>query len=397
MPAALGMGVRYLYIGRSLRYAGMMAGFKFNFDLQEDERRDVQETSSELLVKPEHPVSHCPSRREPIKWYHHVMVDHVHRSHTSYAVPGTDLVLKYVTADVIKSIGVPSITQKTKDSLKITSARDPEIAHAQCETALATNGADSITDSFRHLLELSDSSHTDLIPGVYEGGMKTWECAYDLVDYLAEVKFDLTGIKVLELGCGTGLPSIYALMKGARSISLQDYNPEVINFITIPSVLLNFSSNVTNGNCSSHEAVSLIHSESDPSMSNLKCISLVQERTSFFSGDWMQFTDLFLCKDSDDPAPRCQFDLILTSETIYTEACQSSLLSVMKSLLEPVNGCVLVAAKTYYFGVGGTSGNFEQLVISDGYFSIERVRTVDCAVPRVILRLRANRSAQLSM
>ena len=26
---------------------------------------------------------------------------------------------------------------------------------------------------------------SDLVPGVYEGGLKTWECALDLVDYLA--------------------------------------------------------------------------------------------------------------------------------------------------------------------------------------------------------------------
>jgi len=27
---------------------------------------------------------------------------------------------------------------------------------------------------------------TDIIPGVYEGGLKTWECSIDLVKYLSE-------------------------------------------------------------------------------------------------------------------------------------------------------------------------------------------------------------------
>lgn len=42
---------------------------------------------------------------------------------------------------------------------------------------------------------------SDLVPGVYEGGMKTWECSLDLVDYLhASLKDgDLEGKRVLEV------------------------------------------------------------------------------------------------------------------------------------------------------------------------------------------------------
>jgi len=29
---------------------------------------------------------------------------------------------------------------------------------------------------------------SDLIPGVYEGGLKTWECSLDLVDYLDSLR-----------------------------------------------------------------------------------------------------------------------------------------------------------------------------------------------------------------
>jgi protein-histidine N-methyltransferase len=46
--------------------------------------------------------------------------------------------------------------------------------------------------------ELNDDNHTnkdinfidapsDLIPGVYEGGLKTWECSIDLAAYLASL------------------------------------------------------------------------------------------------------------------------------------------------------------------------------------------------------------------
>ena len=39
----------------------------------------------------------------------------------------------------------------------------------------------------------------DLVPGVYEGGLKTWECALDLAAYLDR---DVRGLRVLEVSVG---------------------------------------------------------------------------------------------------------------------------------------------------------------------------------------------------
>jgi len=39
----------------------------------------------------------------------------------------------------------------------------------------------------RKALEFLDAP-SDLVPGVYEGGLKTWECSLDLVDYLDGLK-----------------------------------------------------------------------------------------------------------------------------------------------------------------------------------------------------------------
>ncbi|OPJ77093.1 hypothetical protein AV530_007504 [Patagioenas fasciata monilis] len=33
------------------------------------------------------------------------------------------------------------------------------------------------------IISKSVSSHSDLIPGVYDGGLKIWECTFDLIDY----------------------------------------------------------------------------------------------------------------------------------------------------------------------------------------------------------------------
>lgn len=42
---------------------------------------------------------------------------------------------------------------------------------------------------------------SDLVPGVYEGGLKTWECSVDLVDHLnsASETQDIRGERVLEV------------------------------------------------------------------------------------------------------------------------------------------------------------------------------------------------------
>ena len=52
---------------------------------------------------------------------------------------------------------------------------------------------------------------TDLLPGQYEGGLKIWECSEDLVRFLSQTRVQsLQGKRVLELGCGAGLPGLLA-------------------------------------------------------------------------------------------------------------------------------------------------------------------------------------------
>lgn len=43
---------------------------------------------------------------------------------------------------------------------------------------------------------------SDLVPGVYEGGLKTWECSIDLVSYLSDPKArngSVRGKKIIEV------------------------------------------------------------------------------------------------------------------------------------------------------------------------------------------------------
>lgn len=65
------------------------------------------------------------------------------------------------------------------------------------------------TGAIRSILTASD-----LQTGVYEGGFKLWECSLDLVRYVERLPGFTMPRRVLELGCGHGLPGIHALQKG---------------------------------------------------------------------------------------------------------------------------------------------------------------------------------------
>lgn len=84
-------------------------------------------------------------------------------------------------------------------------------------------------------LGISDVSVSDLISGAYEGGFKLWEGACDLTQVVCSkwlwgcdaqqgqaiqdeqiLPEKLTGKRVLELGCGHGLPGIASLLAGAE-------------------------------------------------------------------------------------------------------------------------------------------------------------------------------------
>eukprot|EP00128_Syssomonas_multiformis_P010940 Colp12_sorted_trinity150504_noHs@16377 len=174
------------------------------------------------------------------------------------------------------------------------------------------------------------STNSDLVPGVYEGGFKVWECSIDLVEYLLESKTELTGKNVAEVGCGAGLPGLVAL-KGGATVLFQDYNNEVLTHVTCVNSLLN----------TTHEE---------------------QARAHYLAGDWARVSDHL----AETTGPN-HYDIILTSETIYSLVSIPKLYDFLKRNLKR-GGFALVAAKTHYFGVGGGTRDFEDVVRGDGVF-----------------------------
>jgi predicted nicotinamide N-methyase len=195
------------------------------------------------------------------------------------------------------------------------------------------------------------SSNNDVVAGEYEGGMKLWECATDLVSYLNRTFKEKNLLKdkhVLELGCGAGLPGLYCLLRGSN-VDFQDFNAEVIDHITIPNVLLNAP--------------------------NVDDDAAAESR--FLSGDWLPVETMLL-------AQKRKYDLILTSETIYNTANHKKLISLFDSCLEK-NGQILLAAKSVYFGVGGSINLFQEELDKTNCWDWKSVDVIASSVQREIL------------
>lgn len=175
---------------------------------------------------------------------------------------------------------------------------------------------------------------SDLEPGVYEGGFKVWECAIDLVHYLRTRDSivdhqTLDYSTVLELGCGHALPSLYCLAHHHESMNeliCTDYNEQVLEAVTCPNLRLNSVNDIQP------------HVE-------IRC----------YAGDWQDVSQTFLVGQGQSSL-KCS--LILSAETLYTEAIAVKVAQMIASHLSYPKGKALIAAKKYYFGTGGSVQHF---------------------------------------
>ena len=312
-------------------------GFKFNFHLQNDvtevsEKADMQKRSKGNIRRGVNQIKilflsiidsgnnrgpAAPACEILIEPYHHKLTEQY--KFVTVNCGNASFHLKYALLEDLKHLNA-------LHKLQLTS----------CSTLLNTVTIDS-----------------DLIPGVYEGGLKIWEGSCDLLDYLSTGKIELNGARVLELGCGAGLPGIVAVLHGASCVTFQDYNPEVIHLFTIPNLLANITT----------ESMGLV---------------------KFFAGDWSELNGII---NSDDE-PTLKYDFVLTSETIYCVDSQPILLEIIKKQVKPCTGKALIAAKSHYFGVGGSMEMFKTLVKNDGFFKCSTVVTMaSCSVPREVILL----------
>ncbi|KAJ2838963.1 hypothetical protein J3B01_001036 [Coemansia erecta] len=283
---------------------------------------------------------------------------------------------------------------------------------------------DSTASAVRQAMA-TDSTATDVIKNEYEGGLKTWECSMDLLAYLADNQNKIfTGYehpRVLDIGCGTALPSLYLLANVPNAkLCLQDYNKDVIELITIPNVLANTALAPSTANTGDdlqstsdtescdididfrrtqtlfgedtdkiigeREFPELTPEEAHEADTRLLQSTDIQQRCEFVSGDWANFETSLRCQGREHT-----FDLVLTSETIYDTSSYKRLHDLLACVLaKPVDDkvpMVLVAAKSIYFGLSGSVLSFEQYVRTRGVFDVESIWQSGDSMSREILRM----------
>ena len=144
-----------------------MAGFMFNFTVEgEEEEEEVVSGFAPDMPAPnpgtERPAtckgtSACEISVQP---YHMTLLEHVSSTCHEYIVPGTHsqrMVLKYVNVeDIGRAIG-----------------------ESGSKTGNGTVLQPTHTHELQALLRFVEIQHSDLVSGVYEGGLKIWECAFD--------------------------------------------------------------------------------------------------------------------------------------------------------------------------------------------------------------------------
>ncbi|KAI0062656.1 hypothetical protein BV25DRAFT_1943026 [Artomyces pyxidatus] len=389
--------------------------FKFDFDLADDLDEDFDAIPASTLqpvrkAQPEADISEArlaPSKEIPLSELLATLPEAI--SYSPLAIP--------------LSSGRQSITLARRD---LFDARYQLIAQE----------GDANADT----LEFLDAP-SDLVPGVYEGGLKTWECSVDLADYLEGVVSEeglwACGKFVLELGCGTAIPSVFLLHRlfsalpdapnaydpPATHFHLQDYNRSVLELVTLPNVVLawymsplsaEFRLSVPTG--SDHDEADA-SSTADPTTASELALTpaLVSAFTGslakhhihlrFFTGAWDTFDPQSILSSSAATSPdekHC-YDLILTSETIYKPDNLPSLLRVLRTAAgidaDPVDRLArlsleggtstlcLVAAKLVYFGVGGGVEEFVR-AIEEEHGTAETVWERREGVSRRVMKVR---------
>ncbi|CAL5413900.1 unnamed protein product [Camellia sinensis] len=202
-----------------------------------------------------------------------------------------------------------------------------------------------------------------------EGGLKLWEGSLDLVKTLQSEIQDgqllFTGKRVLELGCGHGLPGIFTGLEGAAVIHFQDFNAEVLRCLTIPNVNAN------------------LLKKSQPLATDVREWNTDAE-FRFFAGDWSEVHQILPYVHTNEKDHNCSpglghsvgYDVILMAETVYSISALPHLYELIKKCLNRLNGVVYMAAKKHYFGVGGGSRRFLSVVDKDGVMEASLVSEV---------------------
>ncbi|RSH94301.1 hypothetical protein EHS25_004104 [Saitozyma podzolica] len=223
--------------------------FKFNFEVEEDEEdqvplpgtgvQGISDTSANVPAPPSTSAGSLSHQLSAEQRCHHLSLDElidtlpetisyspIHLPFLTHPLLRRDLydarfqLAATTTTTTASSAGPSSLPQMSSaagshsGAAALGEASDPDSADTVKYGSASSGEGEEFVDA-----------KTDLIPGHYEGGLKTWEGGVDLVEVLAGVQGGVgewvRGSKVLEVGCGTAIPSAYILRSVLSSPSSQ--------------------------------------------------------------------------------------------------------------------------------------------------------------------------------
>jgi len=184
------------------------------------------------------------------------------------------------------------------------------------------------------------------------------------------------------------LPSETEDRIGSLDLGFADYNPTVLQLVTLPNLILSWAQVLRK---ESWEAEGELEIDAGLVQNFLATLESYGITLSFFSGAWSpEFVRLV--NDKMGSRPACL--TIIGAETIYSPAALKSFADTLISLLETMPGddkTSLVAAKKVYFGVGGSMEDFCDTVRARGA-EVELIREESDGVRRAVVEVKWGRS-----
>lgn len=167
-------------------------------------------------------------------------------------------------------------------------------------------------------------------------------------------------------------------------LGLADYNPTVLQLVTLPNLILSWAMVSRIG---SWDTDGVLELDADVIQQFLSSLTSHGIKLSFFSGAWSpEFVNLVVTAMGRGPARLT----IIGAETIYSPAALRSFADTLTSLLKEMpegEKTSLVAAKKVYFGVGGTMEDF-CAAVREKSLEAKQVREESDGVRRAVVEVK---------